>query len=152
MIQFDFYNDWINGLIYMPRWMRNITKKHNYLWGLIKFGGKVKACNENTSRRNINLVQQCGLSYSTNNGEFMQVTNPVGCKKTRSKKKKEKLYCHKASQVRKKFGIFTDSGLVHSEKTIKDQYVYYFKPVDLGLQKEMIAPPKSDIKSEKVKL
>lgn len=132
VIQFDFYNDWINGLIYMPRWMRNITKKHSYLWGLIKFGGKVKACNENTSRRNINLVQQCGLSYSTNNGEFMQVTNPVGCKKTRSNKKKEKLYCHKASQVRKKYRIFTDSGLVHSEKTLKDQYVYYFKPVDLG--------------------
>lgn len=132
VIQFDFYNDWINGLIYMPRWMRNITKKHNYLWGLIKFGGKVKACNENISRRNINLVQQCGLSYSTNNGEFMQVINPVGCKKNRSEKNKEKLYCHKSSKVRKKFGIFTDSGLVHSEKTIKDQYVYYFKPVDLG--------------------
>jgi hypothetical protein len=132
VIQFDFYNDWINGLIYMPRWMRNITKKHSYLWGFIKFGGEVKACTENKSRRNINLVQQCGLAYSSNSGEFMQVTNPVGCKKTKKKKTREKLRCHKASSVRKKYGIFTNGGLVHSEKTIKDQYVYYFKPVDMG--------------------
>ena len=28
VIQFDFYNDWINGLIYIPRWMRTISKKY----------------------------------------------------------------------------------------------------------------------------
>ena len=126
VIQFDFYNDWINGLIYIPRWMRVITKKHNYLWGLIKFGGKVKACNENVSR-NINLVQQCGLSYSNKNDENMQITNPIGCKKT---KENEKLYCHKSSKVRKKYRIFKGSGLVHSFKNMNDQYIYYFKPID----------------------
>lgn len=126
VIQFDFYNDWINGLVYIPRWMRVITKKHNYLWGLIKFGGKVKACNENV-RRNINLVQQCGLSYSNKNTENMQITNPIGCKK---EKTNEKLYCHKSHKVRKKYRIFKDSGLVHSFKNMNDQYIYYFKPID----------------------
>lgn len=126
VIQFDFYNDWLNGVIYLPRWMRIITKKHSYLWGLIKFGGKVKACNENTTRK-INIVQQCGLSYSNNNYTNMQVVNPIGCKKTKSN---EKLYCHKSNQVRKTYRIFKGSGLVHSFKNMNDQYIYYFKPID----------------------
>ena len=36
------------ALIYIPRWMRNITKKHTFIfpnWGIGEV--KVKACNEN---------------------------------------------------------------------------------------------------------
>ena len=32
VIQFDFYNDWINGLIYIPRWFRKIPKKRTFLF------------------------------------------------------------------------------------------------------------------------
>ena len=124
VIQFDFYNDWINGLIYIPRWMRIITKKRTFLWGAIKIGGKVKACNETTSRR-INLVQQCALSYIEKDDEHMYVTNNIGCKNN-----SDKLYCHKSSDVRQKFRIFKSKGLVHSFKNMNDQYIYYFKPID----------------------
>ena len=128
VIQFDFYNDWINGLIYIPRWMRTITKKRTFLWGLIKWGGKVKACNENV-QRNINIVQQCGLSYSDKTTENMQVINPIGCKKTKNNGK-EKLYCHKSSKVRKKYRIFKSAGLVHTFQNMNNQNIYYFKPID----------------------
>jgi hypothetical protein len=141
VIQFDFYNDWINGVIYIPRWMRIITKKHNYLWGLIKFGGKVKACNENTSRK-INIVQQCGLTYSNKTSENMQIVNPIGCKKTKSN---EKLYCHKSNKVRKTYRIFKTSGLVHSFKNMNEQYIYYFKPIDNGNRDKCIRLFATDI-------
>lgn len=125
VIQFDFYNDWVNGLIYIPRWMRNITKKYTFLWGLIKFGGKVKACNENVkflSRQKRNLVQQCGLTYKiTSTGHT--IDNAVGCTKN-------KLRCHKAKEVRKSYPIFEQNGVVKSVLNMKNQYVYYFKPIE----------------------
>ena len=34
VIQFDFYNDWINGLIYIPRWFVKIRKKTNMFFVL----------------------------------------------------------------------------------------------------------------------
>ena len=37
VIQFDFYNDWINGVIYSPRWNADIRKKRSYLFGLINY-------------------------------------------------------------------------------------------------------------------
>ena len=129
VIQFDFYNDWINGMIYIPRWMRTITKKRSFLWGLIKFGGKVKACNEEYKSGNRNIVQQCGLDYNFsigNNGSVTyNVQNNFGCKNN------SKLRCHKASSVRKKYPIFKNNGVVKSfqiEST--KQYVYYFKPYE----------------------
>lgn len=129
VIQFDFYNDWINGLIYIPRWMRNITKKKTYLWGAVKFDGKVKACNENYKTGYRNLVQQCGLDYfdEYDNIErihhYQQVKNNIGCSDSGLK-------CHKSANVRKTFGIFNSSGLIHTVETIKKQYVYYLKPYE----------------------
>ena len=35
VMQFDFYNDWINGLIYIPRWVRNNKKKHTFYHGFL---------------------------------------------------------------------------------------------------------------------
>lgn len=122
VVQFDFYNDWINGLIYIPRWMRNISKKRTFLWGLISVGGKVKACNANFSGGKRNIVQQCGLSYKISNNEH-SIQNKVGCDD-------KTLMCHKSVKVRKKIEVLTSGGIVHDVQTLKGQYVYYFKPID----------------------
>ena len=129
VIQFDFYNDWINGLLYIPRWARNITKKHTFIFPSWTWGGKVKACNENYKRGNRNLVQQCALSYnlSTNN-----VLNDVGCTGNNGK-----LRCHKNKSVRKNHPIFNTGGIVKSIETLKSQYVYYFKPYEYSKQKNV---------------
>lgn len=122
VIQFDFYNDWINGLIYIPRWMRTVTKKKSFLWGAIRWGGKVKACNENYTRGKRNIVQQCGLSYNISSN---QITTNAGCADDY-----KKLRCHKSTKVRLKYPILNNNGIVHSIETLKSQYVYYFKPFD----------------------
>ena len=120
VIQFDFYNDWINGLIYIPRWVRNIRKKRSYLWGLIKVKGKIRACNENYKSGRRNLVQQCGLTYDLNDNN---VSTPIGCKKN-------KLRCHKDAIVRKTFKIFKQGGIVQTIENMQSQYLYYFKPYE----------------------
>lgn len=127
VIQFDFYNDWINGLIYIPRWVRNITKKRTFIFPQWTWGGKVKACNENYNRGKRNIVQQCGLSYRPENNE---VLNYVGCDKSNGK-----LRCHKSKNVRLSYRIFNSSGIVKSIQTLKQQYVYYFKPAETSNSK-----------------
>ena len=62
VIQFDFYNDWINGMVYVPRWFVNIKKKHSYFFGTFRTKAKVEACKEDTFKLTRNFVQQLGYS------------------------------------------------------------------------------------------
>ena len=123
VIQFDFYNDWINGLLYIPRWFVNIRKKQSYLFGLIKIKPKVQACLEDSFSYTRRYTQQCALGYNNDsNGLYSNVTSPLGCKNNSKQK------CHKKSG-RKNIDIFgKKGGIVHSELTLKKQNVYYAKP------------------------
>lgn len=127
VIQFDFYNDWINGLVYIPRWMRTIKKKKTYFWGAVKTETKVKACNENTNAT-VNLVQQCSLQHAIEGNTNLPVITNTGCQEKEGLD--TKLYCHKSTIVRRSKRIFQNSGLVHSFKNMNNQYIYYFKPID----------------------
>lgn len=120
VIQFDFYNDWINGLVYVPRWFRKITKKRTFFKGGKVINSKVKACNEGFKGTNINIVQQCGLEYNKN---YEITTKYNGCNSSLNQ-------CHKSKDVRLSEGILLNGGIVKSVKTLKGQYVYYFKPID----------------------
>lgn len=124
VMQFDFYNDWINGLLYIPRWMRTVTKKHTFFWGKLSFGGKVKACMQDTNfSRKRNIVQQCGLDYNITSDNH-KITTSNGCVSG-----KNKLICHKSPNVRKSVQVFHNrGGIVKSIETLKKQFVYYFKP------------------------
>ena len=87
VIQFDFYNDWINGLIYIPRWMRHVRRQISIPWfgketdpetgeekkkEIVLLPAKIKACMADTTifDRTRYLTQQCSLeySYTTNSG------------------------------------------------------------------------------------
>lgn len=126
VIQFDFYNDWINGLLYIPRWMINIRKKRSYLFGLIKVKPRVQACTEENFNNIRRFTQQCALSYKADeNGLFTKNVTPKGCKNNSKQK------CHKA-KGRKSIRIFgrANGGLVHIQETLQSQKVYYPKPCE----------------------
>ena len=141
VINFDFYNDWLNGVIYMPRWMRFVRPKRKYLFGLITIKSKIKACMDDTSIFNKTryYVQQCSLSYGydkTTSG-YTKVTTDNGCVSNSNKQK-----CHKKNG-KSIYGIFGGSrnskqpgngGIVHENETMKGQYVYYLKPCEWRLQ------------------
>lgn len=140
VINFDFYNDWLNGVIYMPRWMRYIRPKKTYLFGLIKVKSKIKACMDNTSifSKTRYYTQQCSLSYKENtDGILTDIVTANGCYKDGSKLQK----CHKR-QGKSLYAIFGGSkngkkgngGIVHENETSRGQYVYYIKPCEWRLQ------------------
>ena len=126
VIKFDFYNDWLNGVIYLPQWYGNIKRKRTYFFGLIKRPESVQACMEDTFFNTRRLVQQCSLSYSKDGatGLYTHVTTALGCRKWGQK-------CHRSygrnyrKILGKKYG-----GLVHNETTLKQEHVYYFRPCE----------------------
>ena len=126
VIKFDFYNDWINGMIYIPHWYGNIRKKRTYLFGLIKKPEKVQACMEDTYFQSRKFIQQCALTYSKdpNTNLYTRVTTKLGCKNDRRQK------CHMAYGRNYRNIMGKTGGLVHNELTLKQEHVYYFRPCE----------------------
>lgn len=151
VIKFDFYNDWVNGVIYFPRWMRKVKRKKKYKFSLrngIKtyYKDKVQGCmNAETSRvkKSRYYTQQCSLTYSgAPNTPWTGITTYKSCYGTykTSKKKKKKnndedthIYpskCHKRQGMDQSSIFGKKSGLVTEETTMLGQYVYYLKPCE----------------------
>lgn len=125
VIQFDFYNDWINGMLYIPRWFANIKKKRSFFFGLWTRQARYQACSEDSFSHTRKYTQQCALSYGLENGYYTKVTTSNGCAKKNNKQKCHKGYGRKYAKV---FG--SNGGGVHTEQTLKGQNVYYFKPCE----------------------
>lgn len=126
IIKFDFYNDWINGMIYIPHWYGNIKRKRTYLFGLIKRPEKVQACMEDTYFQTRKFVQQCALTYRKE-GEtklYTTVATKIGCKNDTKQK------CHKGWGRNYRTIMGKNGGLVHNELTLKQEHVYYFRPCE----------------------
>ena len=123
VIQFDFYNDWINGLLYIPRWFVKIRKKGSFFFGLIDIKPKVSACNEEFGKVR-RYTQQCAIDYSlTKNSTNIFSTNAsyIGCVKNKNK-------CHKTGG-RKQVDIFgSKGGIVNTVPNMHGLRVYYVKP------------------------
>ena len=127
VIQFDFYNDWINGLLYIPRWFVNIRKKRSYLFGLIKTKPKIQACMDETFHNARRLTQQCALTYTTSKPNvYNKTVTALGCKNN------DKQKCHK-TKGRKYKQIFKGKGgggIVHKHEAFEGISVYYPKPAE----------------------
>lgn len=125
VIQFDFYNDWINGAVYIPRWFADIRRRKINK----EYKDVVKACDDVNFNKERYLVQQCSLTYDSNNNV---VTNR-GCTSTNNTETPNNLYCHKGDGIHK-INIFGKEegkhGLVHAETTSQQQNVYYLKPCE----------------------
>ena len=137
VINFDFYNDWINGTIYIPRFMRYLRPKKTFL-GITFAKAKIKGCMDDTkiystTRR---YTQQCALEYASRQVDgsilYTNVANPLGGSKNRNA-------IRKANNFHKKPGfsqlkIFGDNGGVcHEHITSKKHNVYYMKPCEWTL-------------------
>lgn len=125
VIQFDFYNDWINGLLYVPHWFVNYRKKRSFLFGLIKRPARLEACAEESFFSTRRKTQQCSMGYiKDKNSNFVDSVTYNGCRKSKEK-------CHKGAG-RESAPIMGNGlaagGLVHTEETLQGQKVYYFKP------------------------
>lgn len=132
VINFDFYNDWVNGLIYVPRWSAKLRKKHTRHFLGIKLRTrkeKILACtDENFKTRR--LTQQCALSfgYDGETGTYTKTKTSLGCKNNRKNK------CHKkwGRKFKHIFGAeaYPLGGIIHKEETIGGEFAWYAKPCE----------------------
>lgn len=134
VIQFDFYNDWINGTIYIPKWFATVKKKRSYLFGLIKRPEKIQACMEDSYSKTRNLTQQCALTYK-DRGDGTGIYNIIDLKNGCRQDKKKKQKCHKREGRRYVKILGNNGGVVHREETMRLDHVYYLRPMELYNEK-----------------
>jgi hypothetical protein len=135
VINFDFYNDWINGLIYIPRFMRYIRPKITFLG--IKFAkAKVKGCMDDSSvfSKTRRYTQQCSIGYMLDNvndkGIYVKTDNPL-LKSSSKKSIRKSNNFHKKSGFSQLSIFGKNGGICHEHTTSRKQHVYYMKPCEL---------------------
>lgn len=131
VINFDFYNDWINGVLYFPRWMRDVRIKRSF-HGTTFVETKIKSCMDDTktfskARR---YTQMCSLGYarqtSGNHALYSKVRVNLSNKTQINANNK---YHKKRGTVQTKiFG--KNGGICHESTTMVGQHVYYLKPCE----------------------
>lgn len=68
IVNLDFYNDWINGTLYMPLWFWKKRAKKKYLFGLFSRSAVNTFCSCDKKYGNLSLSQPCSTIY---NADFM---------------------------------------------------------------------------------
>ena len=131
VINFDFYNDWVNGTLYFPRFMRYVRPKKTFL-GITFARSKVKGCMDDTKifSKTRRYTQQCALGYKNQNvdgrGVYTNIENPLA-KKTNTKAANN---LHKQRGLSQKTIFGKNGGICHEQTTMHGQYVYYMKPCE----------------------
>lgn len=135
VINFDFYNDWINGLIYIPRFMRYLRPKKTFL-GITFAKAKIKGCMDDTKifSKTRRYTQQCSLSYNANKASggaiiYSNVDNPLAKNKSKSAIRKAN-NLHKSRGFSQKTIFGRNGGICHEHVTSMKQNVYYMKPCE----------------------
>lgn len=120
---FNFYNDWVNGVLYAPLWYRKITPKKRYFFGLFKKKAKDDWCSSQREYPGMRILQHCVVkrekdgTYANFDGTDVYYMRIQGydCKGK----------CHK--QYTEVKGM---NGVIHSQQTMLGQTVYYYKAVE----------------------
>lgn len=116
VINFDFYNDWLNGCLYMPRWKRKVKlKKRN---GEIK---KIKACSTDNRKRNGKVKNKRLYIGSVGDIHFESSAGIVAPVSPNYTKKMWK----RGDYLKLK----TKTNLIYAHKTNLDDIVYYYTPL-----------------------
>lgn len=133
VINFDFYNDWVNGTIYNPRWVRYIKPKLRFLWITWRKTPKVKGCMDDTSifSTSRRYYQQCAITYDeemVNSYKLISSVEKPPLNNSIEIARSNNLHKKRGVKHQKIFG--KNGGICHQSTTMKGQYVYYLKPCE----------------------
>ena len=130
VIQFDFYNDWINGCIYIPRWFAELRKRRK--------GTKIIACDNkfsnSTPMSSIKMVQQCSLKYKIS-GTTLELYSDGGNDNYKESCGDLKGKCHKG-KGRQTWPILNNGGIVKYVQNMNEKFLYYLLPNEYILPNE----------------
>ena len=143
VINFDFYNDWVNGTIYIPRWMRQVKPKTRFLWINWRKQEKIKGCMDDTKifAKTRRYTQQCSIGYKEQTTgkykTYTNVDNPLAGVGNKKKKIRKNNKYHK-KQGFKGFTIFgNNGGICHKSVNLNKQSIYYLKPCEFSSGKKV---------------
>lgn len=79
VISLDFYNDWLNGVLYFPLWYWRRFKKSRTEKGEILYTSVFCDCSEDSSKKNSNLklVPTCSIGYTLDGSLSGNVSNEL---------------------------------------------------------------------------
>ena len=135
VINFDFYNDWVNGVLYFPRWMRYVKSKRSFKGSTI-IKSKVKGCMDDTKvfSKARKYTQLCSLAYTTKTTNGHVTFSNVKTKLNNEKEVKLSNNYHKKSGFSQVKIFGKNGGICHSKETMAGQHVYYLKPCEWTLR------------------
>lgn len=70
IVNLDFYNDWLNGTLYMPLWYWKKTKKKKFLFGLFTKKAKNSYCSCDKLHNRLRIIYPCSLDYNNDKLTF----------------------------------------------------------------------------------
>ena len=140
---FNFYNDWVNGVLYLPLWYRKIKPKKTFL-GIQINPHRERWCNgsENVKARDLKVYNNCVIKrefngdnlkplkddYQTINISKSKADDDSGIEKLVFKKENDTncfgFKCHKYGRSETPL----PTGLIIEKETILGDKVYYYKP------------------------
>ena len=65
-VNLDFYNDWVNGCLYLPLWFWKKTKKKKFLFGLFSKKAINRYCNCDSNYKKLRITENCSLHTDSN--------------------------------------------------------------------------------------
>ena len=65
IVKLDLYQDWVNGVLYMPLWYWRKRKKKTFLFGLIKRRAKNQFCSCDTVFDRLKTYVTCSIQYAS---------------------------------------------------------------------------------------
>ena len=66
VVKLDFFQDWVNGCLYMPLWYWRKRKKKSFLFGLIKSSAKSQYCSCDSLYSRLKTAVTCNIEYKNN--------------------------------------------------------------------------------------
>ena len=94
VVRLDFYQDWLNGCLYMPLWYWKKRKKKTFLFGLFSRKAKNDYCSDDREYSRLKTYMGCNVGYSDNNLKTTNNTMPLGENRWHKRKKGQVRYRH----------------------------------------------------------
>ena len=92
IIKLDFYQDWLNGCLYMPLWYWRKRKKKTFLFGLFSSRAKNEYCSCNKTYSRLKTYVTCNIEYVDNSLTATDSSMPDSEKRWHKNKKGQVRY------------------------------------------------------------
>lgn len=130
---FNFYNDWVNGCLYMPLWYRHIRPKKAFFFGLFKRKAKDQWCSSDYIYDRLKVANFC----AHRNTKKVKVTNYNG-EEVEYKITKKSDNCGDDCHENISY-VGLSNGIIINRESLYGNKIWYYKAVEVSSAKTNIA-------------